>query len=62
MAGEPNDVSYKNNKYIQCISKHYPPKSPKDVAVGPNGCVSIVHVKEGLLFNVISLMPVPHRS
>ena len=30
MVGEPNDVSYKNNKHIAGISIHY---FPKDVAV-----------------------------
>ena len=30
MAGEPNDVSYKNNKHIAGISIHY---FPKDIAV-----------------------------
>ena len=53
MAGEPNDVSYENNKHIQYISMQY---TPKDVAVWPNGRVSIVNVGEDLLFNVVSPM------
>ena len=53
MAGEPNDVSHKNSKHIQGISIHY---TPKDVAVWPNGRVSIVDVEESLLFDVVGLI------
>ena len=51
MAEEPNDVSYKNNKHIQRISIQ---KTSKDVAVWPNGRVSILDVKDSLLLNVVS--------
>ena len=39
MAVAPNNVSYKNNTHTPGISIHY---FPKDVAVWPNGRVSIV--------------------
>ena len=52
MAGEPS-TSHKNIKNVQGISIHY---TPKDVAVWPNGLVSIVDVEGSLLFNVFGLM------
>ena len=51
MTEEPNDVSYKNNKHIQRISIQ---NTSKDVAVWPNGRVSILDVKDSLLLNVVS--------
>ena len=53
MAGAPNDVSYKNNTHVPGISIHC---FQKDVAVWPNGRVSIVDIEEILLFNVVGLM------
>ena len=53
MTEAPYDVSYKNNTHIPGISIYY---CPKDVAVWPNGRVSIVGIEEILLFNVVGLM------
>ena len=52
MAEAPSDVSCKNNTHVLSISIH---NTPKDVAVWPNGRVSIVYIEEILLFNVIGL-------
>ena len=53
VAGATNDVSYKNNTHVPGISILY---FQKDVAVWPNGRVSIVDIEEILLFNVVGLM------
>ena len=46
VAGAQNDISYKNNTHVPGISIHY---FQKDVAVWPNGRVSIVDIEEILL-------------
>ena len=58
VAGAPYDVSYKNNTHITGISIHY---FPKDVAVWPNGRVSIVDIEEILLFTECRRRYAPYR-
>ena len=53
MAGAPDDVSFMSNTHTPSISLHY---FPKDVAVWPNGRVSIVDTEEIVLFSVVGIM------
>ena len=56
MAGAPNDVSYKNNTLTPGIFIHH---FPKDVAVWPNGRVSVVDIEEIYSLMLSALCSVP---